>query len=875
VSKGLQSIDRYLSARARGDVAQAIVEADGNEVFFVGRPGDSGLIEEVEVHCRGHRSAVPALKQVGRPGEVVIHNHPSGHLSPSDPDLDLASHYGQEGVGFFIVDNEATAIYVVVEPLRESRRQVADAEVEAALSGAGGLPDLLPGYEPRDGQVALAQAVARAQNEGRVLVAEAGTGTGKSLAYLLPSAIRASGSGERVVVATRTRHLQQQLLDQDVPLLRRLDPQIQVAILKGRGNYLCRRKLSERLKEVADDGEAEEREFLEQVRSWSEVSRDGDLDDLPFVPDNKLWELVESSTDHTLRVRCPHYEECFYYNSRRRAAQANLLLVNHHLLMADIVIRKDGGSGLLPRYDHVVLDEAHHLEDAVTDFAGKDASLAGIMRQIGRLRPTRGRSRGLAMKLRQALDGNDGREEAFALREAATVLLERAEAARADLRLQLEDVAEAVLDAVRGGTEEEEGPRGARRPSASLRVTDDFAAQRPGLSEILQRKLDMCVRELSELAIATEKARQALDAMPEGFKRRHVQVGMDLGTVQRRLVDAAACFSAVQKADPGLVRWIEVRPGWQDVPEPRFVVRPLSVREVVQETVLPGARSVVATSATLTVAGSFGHFLERTGLDASERLDTKQIPSPFDYKSQVFLGIPSDLPEPGAPGWVDGVVESTQEAVRICQGRTFVLFTSYRTMHEVADRVGAGLGREFTLLRQGEMPRERLLELFRAGRRVALFGTDSFWEGVDVRGEALSCVILPRLPFRVPTEPLQVARAEAIDKAGGDSFTQLSVPQAVLKFKQGFGRLVRHREDRGVVLVLDTRIRRRGYGRRFLASLPEGLAPSILPIRAMMERVAAFFAQRPLAETPAPSEDPAVAPSGALRAVFDEFDSPP
>ena len=801
-------------------------------------------MDEVTVHCRGHKSAVPALKQVGRPGDVVLHNHPSGRLIPSEPDLALAAHYGQEGVGFFIIDNAATTIYVVVEPHHEHDHRVDPDAVVEAMTGPDKLPALLPDYEPREGQVAMARRVAEAQNDRLITIVEAGTGTGKSLAYLLPSAMRAVGGSERVAIATRTKHLQQQLVNSDVPVVRKLHPKLEVAILKGRGNYLCRRKLGERLKEASEDAGPSERHFLEQVRDWAEATADGDIDDLPFVPQRDLWELVQSSTEHTLRVRCPHYEECFYYSSRRTAAKANLLVVNHHLLLADMALRREGlAGGLLPRYEHVVLDEAHHLEDVATDFAGREVSTIGMLRHLGRLVPTRGRRTGLAVRLRQAVDEAEVSDQLVELRKALDELLEATENGRATLRLQFEDVGWTLVEAL--GPDTEDGPRaGRRRRTRSFRLVDGLKEQQPSLFELLEGRIGDVAKALTRVAAATESVKAWLDDMPRPFRSRFLQVGMDLGTAQRRLVDAASTLGQMLTPNPELVRWIDVRFSQEDVPQPRFVLRPVEARGVVQDIVLPAARSITLTSATLTVAGGFEHFLARAGLDGPELADrrrTLEIPSPFDYASQVYLGIPQDLPMPHERSYADAVIEAVTEAVRIADGRTFVLLTSYRMLNRVGDAVSRRLGYGFRVLKQGELPRERLLELFRSGPRTVLFGTDSFWEGVDVRGEALSCVILPKLPFRVPSEPVQVARAEKVEARGGDAFRELSVPQAVLKFRQGFGRLVRHRNDRGVVLVLDVRILRKSYGRRFLRSLPPGVEPQIDPLPTVLDRMARFL----------------------------------
>ena len=861
------------------DIAEAIAEAGGNEVFFLGRRDDQGLVDAVEVHCRGHKTAVPALLQLGRHGEVVIHNHPSGALTPSDADLRLASHYGQEGVGFFIVSNTADAVYVVVEAPSDQHKPTAMDAVTAVFTDDSALPAILSGYEPREPQVRMARAVANAQNERRIQIVEAGTGTGKSLAYLLPSAMRCIANGERVAIATRTIHLQQQLLRKDSPIARQIFGQeLEVALLKGRGNYLCKRKLGDRLKVLDPVAEPEEAAFLDQVAAWDQTTRDGSLSDLPFVPDRDLWELVQSNTEHTLRVRCPHYESCYYYSSRRRASRAQILLANHHLLLADLALKGDGtGVSLLPKYEHVIIDEAHHLEDVATDFAGSDVTTGGLLRRLGRIKPTRGRRRGIAMTLLLGLDGRGAGDTVEFLRRELEQLVERTEAAKIEIRMQMAEIGQAVQRLLEGRsalppvvamedrgadsslwTHTEEEPEQQPAPDRttlerrdrlgqgnSVRLKDDLEQTDPRFHQFLVSRIGAMNGAITGVAKATDAVNSTFKEMDEGYRRKYLQQNMDLSSIQKRLVEAGGALTAALTEDPDLVRWVEVRRSRDGEPWARFLVRPIEVGALVRDTLVAQTKSLVLTSATLSVDKSFDHLLARTGLDAGHgvdgRVDQERIASPFDYGTQVLLGLPTDIPEPGAPFYEDSIVHAVTDAISVARGRTFVLFTSYRQLTTVADRVSRLLGSEFRILRQGELPRDQLLRAFAAGHQTALFGTDSFWEGVDVPGKALSCVILPRLPFRVPSEPVQVARAERIEQRGGNSFTELSVPQAVLKFRQGFGRLIRHRDDRGVVIVLDRRIITKRYGAKFLGSLPEELTPQRVPMGEFLRAMEGFL----------------------------------
>jgi ATP-dependent DNA helicase DinG len=420
-----------------------------------------------------------------------------------------------------------------------------------------------------------------------------------------------------------------------------------------------------------------------------------------------------------------------------------------------------------------------------------------------------------------AADGAGGDDAAINLMAAIDGLVDDVEALRITLRLYLQDIVDVIVEESRPGREE--------RLAQSLRLDDQLSVDSPVLVSLIEEKVAELRRLLANLGVKVQKVLDAHQDMPPIFSQRTLQLSLDLRTVRNRLLDASGALGLLLEPNPDSVRWIDLTKDSQGQLQPSFHVRPIEVTTVLDEILFAGLRSVTLTSATLSVAGEFKHFCGRTGVglkgSTEERFDSLLISSPFDYEKQVWLGIPSDIPEPGRPDHLSALIEAITEAVRLADGRTFALFTSYRSLRQAADGVARRLGPEFTLLKQGELPRDRLLNLFREGRKVVLFGTDSFWEGVDVRGEALSCVILTRLPFRVPSEPIQLARAERIKASGGDAFRDMSVPQAVLRFRQGFGRLIRHRTDRGVVLVLDGRILTRHYGKRFLESLPEGVVP--------------------------------------------------
>ena len=491
---------------------------------------------------------------------------------------------------------------------------------------------------------------------------------------------------------------------------------------------------------------------------------------------------------------------------------------------------------MLPRYEHVVLDEAHHLEDVATEFAGRSVSGRGILQQLGRVCPTRGRRKGLGLRIRLAAESAGGDDASVNLMRAVDKMRDELEALRITLKLHLGDLADAILES--GGLAQD------GRRELHLRLDDKLAKDNVVLLGLIEDKLSELRALLAQLGTRIQATLDAIQDMAPQFGRRHGQLGLDLKTVQNRLLDAAASLGLVLDPNPDSVRWVDLARDKQGQYHPRFHVRPIEVAHVLDETLFAGVRSATLTSATLSVAGGFEHYQKRTGVGlrdgSSERYASRKIESPFDYASQVWLGIPNDLPDPGTPGYGEALADVITDSCRAAGGRTFALFTSYRALDEAASRTAQLLGPDYTVLRQGQLPR-RLLQLFREGRKTVLFGTDSFWEGVDVRGEALSCVIISRLPFRVPSEPIQLARAERIEATGGDPFRDMSLPQAILRFRQGFGRLIRHQADRGVVLVLDGRIKSRRYGERFLASLPKGLHPHYESRASISSGIRRFF----------------------------------
>lgn len=838
-------MQKTFSPAAIESMRAAIAEADGNEVFFLGHTDDTRRVTEVVVLARGSAEAVPAILQFCRYGDVVIHNHPSGHLHPSAADLEIASRLGSLGVGFHIVDNSVEKVYRVVEAFAPRTEQYVSAEAVASLLGSdGAVARSLPGYEERPEQLRMAFAVGDAFNNGKLSVIEAGTGTGKSLAYLVPALLWALANEQRVVVSTNTINLQEQLIRKDLPFLQRCaDLNFQAVLVKGRGNYVClRRAETARLEPGLFDEELAAE--LAAILEWSQKSADGSKEDLSFIPKEEVWEEVRCEGDQCARVRCAHYGRCFLQRARREAAQADILVVNHSLLLADLAVRQQTDNytavAVLPPFERIIFDEAHHLEDVATSFFSAQVTRFAFARVLNRLRHPRKPDKGLLPRLlatlaRELPDNEDalyrdlhGRIEAILA--ARQSLFDRAVR---DLENTGIEVASALGQEI---TEREE---------IKHRIVPAFT-QSIIWTEIRERVRELS-RETNRLARQLRDLLKLHGRLPEPAADKVAGMVTDLRGVAGRIEVIAGDLDLFVDASDTTCAWFEIsrgRIGRSSGIVTRLCTAPLEVAGSLKDAVYDRFRTVVMTSATLAVGESFDYFRQRVGLDRSEpeRRAELLLASPFNFARQALVAIPTDLPEPGRPGYPEAVRDLTERAVLAADGRTFVLFTAYTLLRRVHGEIAPVLeARGYRCLRQGEDNRHRLLKKFSQDVTSVLFATDSFWEGVDVPGRALEQVIITRLPFKVPTEPVLAARAEAIEAAGGDPFMAYTVPQAVIKFKQGFGRLIRHRDDRGVVLILDSRVVKKGYGRMFLRSLPDARVLAA-PANTIFAELGRFFA---------------------------------
>jgi len=629
------------------------------------------------------------------------------------------------------------------------------------LGASGALARHIENFAPREAQQSMAESVEDAIHQGSTLITEAGTGTGKTFAYLVPALL----SGKKVVISTGTKTLQDQLFHRDIPTVRAaLNIPIDIALLKGRSNYLCLHRL-ELAGEKSRFRKAELRKQLQSVRDWSIQTKTGDIAECsPVAEDAMIWSSVTANADNCLGQECASYNECYMFKARRRAQQADILVVNHHLLLADMALRGDGFGEVLPSANAFIIDEAHQLPEAAAQFFGMRLS----SRQLNELS-----NDAIAEHLKHA-------KEHTLIRSAAQDL----QKATADLRLAM-------------------GP----------------TVQR-GAWEIMRHRKET-IKAIDSLADALSAIEAALEPAVE--RERGIEHCFKRAQAFNQLLPGIT-----GEPDPDFIQWFEThKKGFS------IHMTPMEVADTFDTHMGESRAAWIFSSATLAVGDSFDHFSKRMGLDDAI---THRWDSPFDFAGQALMYIPTAMPEPNERHYTQTVIEKALPVLRASGGRAFILFTSHRALREAEQLLEGNIA--YPLLVQGTLPRSELLRQFRGHGNAVLLGTSSFWEGIDVRGEALTCVIIDKLPFASPDDPVLKARINAMREAGGNPFMSYQLPNAVLTLKQGAGRLIRDVDDYGVLMLCDPRLYSKPYGRIFLKSLPA------MPVSRKLEDIEAFFKLR-------------------------------
>jgi ATP-dependent DNA helicase DinG len=804
-------LSERIAPGVRAYLAGEIAAAGGREVSFVAEVDRDGVVSAARVVARGTVDMVLALPGTARRGEMLLHNHPSGALSPSQADLNVAATLHDGGVGFGIIDNGATELYVVVEvPRTRPVSRIDPFEVIDTLGERGAIAAHLGQYEDRRSQRDMAAYIADGYNDGGVQLMEAGTGVGKSFAYLVPALAWARTNQERTIVSTNTINLQEQLVGKDLPLLREAlstgDHVPSFALLKGWRNYLCLSRLHQAVGAQRTLLEQEKLDELIALSEWAGHTADGTLSDLPVTPTPEVWDEISAEADLCPRLKCPHFDRCFLFRARRRAAEADVVVVNHHLLAADLSVRRAQDNweeaAVLPPYKRLVLDEAHHLEEVAAGHLGVQVTSRGVRRLLSRFeRNNRGLAPTLSHELAGAVDPPS--------REGLEILRERLYPALADARRASDAMFQRLYE------------RLAESPAGQLRLADDFAVD-PIWDQGLAFELDASLTAFRALRESVELIADRL-AQSDDTDRRS-QILLELRGALRRLDAISDGLNRTLRPAGGgepTVRWMERSSRGQNV---QLSVVPLDLAPLLRELLFDRLDTVVLTSATLAASGEFEFLEGRLGLAGEDSPVTERqiFDSPFDYPAQCLFGVPTDLPDPREDEIVHGaaVVQIVSDLAYASDGGMFVLFTSHASLRRAAAELRMALGSRWPLLVQGEAPRDVLLRRFREAENAILLGTDSFWEGVDVPGRALRALVINKLPFKVPSEPLTAARLERLAEEGQDGFFHYLLPHAALKLKQGFGRLIRSRKDLGVVVLLDSRAVTRRYGPMLLGGLP-------------------------------------------------------
>jgi len=821
----MNKIESLISISAAEYMRNAIKETGGKEVFFCGYIDENGLITNVNVLARGNELSVPAIVDLLTHENIVIHNHPSGSLEPSFDDINIASYLGNQGIGVYIVNNDLSDIYIVVEKYKEEKKKPLDPEKLSDLLKPGGIVSKkLQNYEFREGQLKMMENIVEGFNNNKIQIIEAGTGIGKTLAYLIPAVYWSIENEERCIISTNTINLQEQIINKDIPFLKEvLDVNFKAVLIKGRNNYLCLRKVEAEEREMPTLIVSEEKEELKLLLDWAGGTSTGDKSELTILPKSEIWERVRCEADTCLRVKCPYYQKCFLLKARREAALSNLLIINHHLLFADLHIRSELGQfsdiAVLPPYSRIIIDEAHHIEEVATDYFGIEVSRGGIIRLLGRIYSERrtGESKGLLSILRTKLILKSKGK----LKSKISPLISDIEKDIIPQRNKLAELTDDIFLLISKMIPETNGKTTENR---KRRIKEDI-----NNLDIWKNKIVPDIftfqKDLKNFSNKLKKLRESIESLQHSiykeFEDRLIELKAQTGRIEELSERLQRIFIS---EEPDRVKWIETEELTYGKRIAVFSV-PLNISSELEETLFKHFKTIIMTSATLTVNNSFEYIKKRIGLTEIEpyRYSESIIPSSFDYPNQVMIGIPVDLPSPDHRDFVENINRIIFRSVSLSKGRAFILFTSYKMLNNSFQKLEELLSKNLNIisLKQGDYNRSYLLDYFRKDISSVLFATDSFWEGVDVEGSSLESIIIVKLPFRVPTDPVIEARTEDIEKRGGNAFLEYSLPLAVIKLKQGFGRLIRRKTDRGFILILDKRIIEKYYGKIFLNSLPQ------------------------------------------------------
>lgn len=813
-------------------LTDAIAEAHGAEVLSAATCRADKSWDNIRILARGNEDSAPAIVRSLRPGDVMLHNHPSGDLMPSDADLSVASLCGKSGIGFAIHNNDCSSFYVVVEPFVEKETQKIDpAEMAAFISKGGAIARRLENFEERAGQKQLMEKIIAAMNKPCHAMLEGETGIGKSMAYLIPAVHYAVKNRCRVGISTNTINLQHQLVNKDLPFLASiLKFPFKFCLVKGRRNYVCLRRIREAL--GASDGEFllehDEFEQFNRLVAWAENTSDGSLSDLNWVPLESLWEKLCCDKDSCPGIKCSEYNDCFFYTSRRFASEADILVINHHLLFADLAMRADTAeytqTAVIPACKVVILDEAHNLEETATRHFGFRTTAIGIQRVLNKIYQKRGRrEQGTFSNLYSMISFGRGD---FSVEDRAALLQDLSQELIPS-RLETGDLSRSLFDAVTAFIVD---PAKAQYGEYRLRIgeKEEKRGEFATLVHYASKMRDECKRLAARMRKLGRKIATLLgDEVSEENECFELPL-TELNSYATRLDETAGGINVLfdtTTPDRHIFVHFFTAAFRKNAVYPAFHSLPIEVSQPMLEYCFKKIPCTVLVSGTMTTAHNFDFIRARLGLGSEELIPPPiegRFPSPFNYQQQARLFIPTDIPDPASPVFAERVSGPLFDIIQASRGGALILCTSYGHLNQFYNNLSPRLFAEgIECYKQGELERHHLLELFKEDGNAVLFATDSFWEGVDIPGSALRNLVITRLPFATPNDPVLEARNERIKSAGGNAFKDYQLPMAAIKLKQGFGRLIRKKDDRGTVWILDNRIVNKSYGSYFLESLPQ------------------------------------------------------
>lgn len=831
-------------------IKKSIIEADYNEVTMIASKGFDS--HQITVIARGNSFSTPAIIRFCTQGGILIHNHPSGVLEPSNADLEIANILSDMGVSSAIVDNSVENIYFITDPETVSGKKEIDLQkVENIFNDINFNKNNFENYEYRPEQKMMSLFVAKTFNKNNISVIEAGTGTGKSLAYLVPAALWAYENNHKVVISTATLNLQEQLLKKDIPQLKKtIGCDIKTAIIKGRSNYVCRRRIDTVTKEQRLLFEEKKMEILDHILEWYKHTETGCKDEIDIHLDSEIWDNVCSEMDTCSGKNCQHFNNCFVNRARRSALNAHLVLINHHLLCADLsILNVTGKNIILPTYSKLIIDEAHNLDSVAGKHFGVSISLFGFKRNLSRLISKSKRKKGFLSAFEKEILKSCSSEISFVddIKERVKNITELRVKNEAILdnffNLFYEFSCSKVISQRYSNTLRKnnfsKSYLNKQLKNVKLRLNENIVNDEKFQTVIIPCAANL-LKSMKILVITAEKM---VDHAADHIINQNLtfeNLARELRACVKRIDARCAEISSIlfkKKANDQEVSWFEgsiqhKRLGC------KLVAVPINAGECLRKNLFEKIKSIVLTSATITVNHSFDFFLKKMALDgvscnAENNVNppivvkTKSFGSPFDYKKQSILCIPTDIPVPNDPNFEEEISHFIADLITVTSGRALILFTSFKMLYSVSEAVRKKLTKicekisepPFDLFIQGSENRHKLLDKFKKSKRGVLFGTASFWEGIDVQGNALSMLIITKLPFPAPDEPLIQAKCDFLNNKGKNSFKEIMLPEAVIKLRQGIGRLIRSSTDFGANVILDKRIISKSYGRAFFESI--------------------------------------------------------